>query len=132
MHIWILYEKKGQRLYEGKVIFITSDLLERKIKLVDIIRNEFLLQWRINKMSIYEVLVVVTFVIVTIMMISQYIDSEVPKVCEVLQLMNIFPCLEIKVYKNGHRIKTSELIQHINSPVKVHELKDGILYIEIY
>ena len=33
--------EKGQRLYEGKVIFITSDLLERKIKLVDIIRNEF-------------------------------------------------------------------------------------------
>lgn len=28
-------------LYEGKVIFITSDLLERRVKLVDIIRNEF-------------------------------------------------------------------------------------------
>nr|DAH20281.1 MAG TPA: hypothetical protein [Caudoviricetes sp.] len=33
--------EKGQWLYEGKVIFITSDLLERKIKLVDIIKNEF-------------------------------------------------------------------------------------------
>ena len=32
---------KGHWLYEGKVIFITSDLLQRKIKLVDIIRNEF-------------------------------------------------------------------------------------------
>lgn len=32
--------EKGQWLYEGKVIFITSDLLERTIKLVDI-RNEF-------------------------------------------------------------------------------------------
>lgn len=32
---------KGHWLYEGKVIFITSDLLERTIKLVDIIRNEF-------------------------------------------------------------------------------------------
>ena len=32
---------KEQCLYEGKVIFITSDLLERKIKLVGIIRNEF-------------------------------------------------------------------------------------------
>lgn len=49
MHIWILYQKKGQRLYEGKVIFITSDLLEITIKLVDIIRNEFLLQRRVNK-----------------------------------------------------------------------------------
>lgn len=28
----------GQWLYEGKVIFITSDLLERKIKLVDVKR----------------------------------------------------------------------------------------------
>lgn len=37
----IVSEKKGQWLYEGKVIFITSDLLERTIKLVDIIRNEF-------------------------------------------------------------------------------------------
>lgn len=32
----------GDRIYEGKVIFIRFDLLERKVKLVDII-NEFLL-----------------------------------------------------------------------------------------
>ena len=36
-----IVSEKGQRLYEGKVIFITSDLLERKIKLVDIFINEF-------------------------------------------------------------------------------------------
>jgi hypothetical protein len=36
-----IVSEKGQWLYEGKVIFITSDLLERTIKLVDIIRNEF-------------------------------------------------------------------------------------------
>ena len=83
-------------------------------------------------MNIYEGMVIATFVIITIIMISQYIDSEVPKVCEVLQLMNVLPCYEIKAYKNGKRIKTSELIQHINSPVKAHELKDGILCIEIY
>lgn len=83
-------------------------------------------------MSIYEVLVIVTFVMVTIIMISQYIDSEVPRACDVLQLMNVLPCYEVKVYKNGKRIKTSELIQHINSPVKAHEMKEGILYIEIY
>lgn len=29
---------KGQWLYEGKVIFITSDLLERKVKLVNVKR----------------------------------------------------------------------------------------------
>lgn len=83
-------------------------------------------------MDIYKALVMVTFIMITIVMISQYIDSSVPKVSDVLQLMNILPCYEIKAYKNGKRIKTSELIQYINSPVKEHEMKEGILYIEIY
>lgn len=83
-------------------------------------------------MNIYEVLVIVTFVMVAIIMISQYIDSEVPKLCDVLQLMNILPCYEIKAYKNGKRLRTIELLQHINSPVKAHQIKEGILYIEIY
>lgn len=83
-------------------------------------------------MDIYNVLVMVTFIMSSIIMISQYIDSSVPKVCDVLQLMNVLPCYEIKAYKNGKRIKTSELIQHINSPVKAHEMIDGILCIEIY
>lgn len=83
-------------------------------------------------MSICEVLVITTFVMVAIIMIRQYIDSEVPRVCEVLQLMNVLPCYEVKAYKNGKRIKTSELIHHINRPVKAHEMKEGILYIEIY
>lgn len=83
-------------------------------------------------MDIYNALVMVTFIMSSIIMISQYIDSSVPKVCDVLQLMNTLPCYEIKAYKNGKRIKTSELIQHLKSPVKAHEMKDGILYIEIY
>lgn len=33
-----IVSEKGQWLYEGKVIFITSDLLERKVKLVDVNR----------------------------------------------------------------------------------------------
>ena len=82
-------------------------------------------------MNIYDVIVVATFVIGAIILVNQYIDSEVPRVCEVLQLMNILPCYEIKAFKNGKRINTSELIQHINSPVKAHKMKDGILYIEI-
>lgn len=83
-------------------------------------------------MNLDEVLVIVTFVMVAIIMISQYIDSEVPKLCDVLQLMNILPCYEIKAFKNGKRLRTSELLQHINSPVKAHQMKEGILYIEIY
>lgn len=83
-------------------------------------------------MNIYEGIVMATFVVITIIMISQYIYSCVPRVCDVLQLMYILPCYKIKAFKNGKRIKTSELIQYINSPVKAHEMKEGILYIEIY
>lgn len=83
-------------------------------------------------MNIYEGIVIATFVMVTIIMISQYIDSEVPRVCDVLQLMNTLPCYEVKAFKDGKRINTAELIQNINRPVKAHELKNGILYIEIY
>lgn len=83
-------------------------------------------------MNIYEALIMTTTIMVTIMMVSQYMDREVPKVCDVLQLMNILPCYEIKAFKNGKRIKTSELIQHIKSQVKAYKMKDGILYIEIY
>lgn len=82
-------------------------------------------------MNICEVAVITTFVMVAIIMISQYLDSEVPKVRDVLQLMTILPCYEVKAYKNGKRIKISELIQYINRPVKAHEMKEGILYIEI-
>lgn len=83
-------------------------------------------------MNIYDALIMSTMITVTIMMINQYIDREVPTVCDVLQLMNILPCYEIKAFKNGKRIKTSELIQYIKSHVKGYEMKDGILYIEIY
>lgn len=83
-------------------------------------------------MNICEVLIIVTFIMVTIIAISQYIDSNAPKVCNVLELMNILPGYEIKAFKDGKRLTRSELVQHINSPVKAHELKNGILYIEIY
>ena len=82
-------------------------------------------------MNIYEVLVIVTFVMCTIIMISQYIDSEVSRVCDVLLLMNILPCYEIKAYRDGKCLTASELIGYINKPVKAHQMKEGILYIEI-
>ena len=83
-------------------------------------------------MNICEVLIIVTFIMVSIIAISQYIDSNIPKLCNVLELMNVLPCYEIKAFKGGKRLRTAELIQHINSPVKVYELKEGTLYIEIY
>lgn len=83
-------------------------------------------------MNIYEGMVMATFVMVTIIMISQYINDHVPKVIDVLQLMNVLPCYEVKAYRDGKRLKTSELIQQINRPVKAYQMKEGILYIEIY
>lgn len=32
---------EGHRIYEVRPVFITSDLMERKVELVDIDRNEF-------------------------------------------------------------------------------------------
>lgn len=83
-------------------------------------------------MSICEVLIIVSFIMVSIIAISQYIDSTMPKVCNVLELMNVLPCYEIKAFKDGKCLTSSELVEYINSPVKAHELKNGILYIEIY
>lgn len=36
-------------LFMDKAVFITSDLLERTVKEIEIIRNELLLYWRVNK-----------------------------------------------------------------------------------
>lgn len=83
-------------------------------------------------MDIYKGLVIATFVMTAIIMISQYINDNIPKVSDILQLMYVLPCYEIKAFRNGKRIKTSALIQHINSPAKAYEMKEGILYIEIY
>lgn len=45
--------------------------------------------------------------------------------------MNILPSHEIKAYRDGKRLTASELICYINKPVKAHQMKEGILYIEI-
>ena len=83
-------------------------------------------------MNIYEAISIATFIMVTIMMISDYIDSTQPKLSDVLGLMNLLPTYEIRAYKDGKRLKYAQLIQHIASPVKEYMIKDGILYIEIY
>lgn len=79
-----------------------------------------------------DVIVITTFVMVTIIMIAQYIDNNVPKVRDVLQLMNILACYEVKAYRDGRRLTTIELMEYINCPVKHYSLKGGILFITIY
>lgn len=83
-------------------------------------------------MNIYEVLVIATFIMSAITMISQYIDNNATKVRDVLQLMNIRSCNEIKAYRNGRRLRTVELMKYLNSPVAQYSLEEGILYITIY
>lgn len=83
-------------------------------------------------MNIYEGMVMATFVMTTIIMISQYINDHIPKVIDVLQLMSVLPCYEVKAYRDGKHLKTSELIEQINRPVKAYQMSDSILYIEIY
>ena len=83
-------------------------------------------------MNIHEVIYIITPIMVTIIMICQYIDTNVPKVSDVLQLMNILPCYEIKAYRDGRRLTNIGLMKYINSPVKHVSLQEGILYIHIY
>lgn len=83
-------------------------------------------------MNIYDLIAVATFVIGAIIMNSQHIDNEVPRVSDILQIMNILACYELKAYKGSKQLKNQELVKYINSPVKAYELKDGILYIEIW
>lgn len=78
-------------------------------------------------MNIYE-----GIFMITIIMISQYINYHVPKVIDVLQLINVLPCYDVKAYRGWKHLKTSELIQQINRPVKEYQIREGILYIEIY
>ena len=82
-------------------------------------------------MNIYEGLTIVTFVIVSIMMITQMIDSFVPKLGDVISIVNILPCYEVIVYRRGKRLKRIEWIEYFTSSVGYIELKDGILYIQI-
>lgn len=77
-------------------------------------------------MNICEVMVIAILLCALIMI------SEVPRVCDVLQIVNILPCYEIKAFKNGKRLRTNDLVEYLNSPVKAYKLKEGIFYIEIY
>jgi hypothetical protein len=52
-------------------------------------------------MNICEGLTIVSFIMVSIIAISQYIDSNIPKLCNVLEIMNVLPCYEVKVFKGG-------------------------------
>lgn len=72
-------------------------------------------------------------VMCAIIMISQNIDSEVPRVCDLLLLlfMNKLPRCEIKAYRDGKRLTDSELIGYIMNPLKSYQMKEGILRIEI-
>lgn len=83
-------------------------------------------------MNIYEGLIIVTFVIVSLMMVVQLLDSLAPKLGDVISLVNILPYYEIIVYKSGKRLKRIEWLEYLTSSVHYIEFKDGILYIQIF
>ena len=82
-------------------------------------------------MNIYEGLIIATFVIVVLIMISQYLDSFSPKLIEVLAVLNILPYYEVRVYRNGKRLKPKEWLEYLTHSVHYSEFKDGVLYITI-
>lgn len=82
-------------------------------------------------MNIYEVLIIATFVIEVLIMIYQYLDSFSPKLIEVLAVLNILPYYEVRVYRNGKRLKRNEWLEYLTNSVHYSEFKDGVLYIRI-
>lgn len=82
-------------------------------------------------MNIYEGLIIATFVIVVLIMIAQYLDSLSPKFIEVLAVLNILPCYEVRVYRYGKRLKRNEWLEYLTNSVHYIEFKDGVLYISI-
>ena len=82
-------------------------------------------------MNIYESLIIAIFFMIAIMMVIQFFDSSAPKLRDVLSLVNIFPCYEVKVYRKGKLLKRKEWFEYLTSSVHYSEFKDGILYISI-
>ena len=82
-------------------------------------------------MNIYEGLTIATFVIVVLMMIEQYLSSFAPKLVEVLVILNMLPYYDVRVYRNGRRLKQHEWLEYLTSSVQYTDFKDGILYIRI-
>lgn len=82
-------------------------------------------------MNVYEYLIAAALVIVLVLMITQYFDAATPKLSDVLAVLHILPCYEVKVYRNGKRLRRSEWMEYLTSPVRYSELKDSILYITI-
>lgn len=81
--------------------------------------------------TIYELLIILTFIITTLMMVMHIVENMAPKLGNMLILASTFPCYSIKVYQNGKLLRNSVWIQYINHSVNYYELKDGILYIRI-
>lgn len=76
-------------------------------------------------------IIIAIFIIVVIIMISQYIDSITPKLKDILSISNTIPCYKIVVYRNGKRLRYEAWISYINNSVKYTEFNNGVLYIRI-
>lgn len=81
--------------------------------------------------TIYELLIILTFIIISLMTIIHIVESLVPTLAEILKIANTIPCYYIKVYRNGKLLRYSEWLKYLYHGVNYYELKDGILYVQI-
>lgn len=82
-------------------------------------------------MDIYQVLIILTFIITSAMLIIHILETSTPTLADLLSMANTFPCYTIEIYRNGRRLKHDAWIKYINNSVDEYELKDGILYVQI-
>ena len=81
--------------------------------------------------SIYELLIILTFIITSLMMIIHIVENSAPTLAELLNIANTIPCYYVKVYRNGKLLKYGKWVKYLYHSVNYYELKDGILYIQI-
>lgn len=82
-------------------------------------------------MNIIEVLTILTFIIVSAMMLIQIINTSVPTLADILVIADSIHCHEVRVYRNGKRLKYEAWITYATNSVQYYEVTDGILYIRI-
>lgn len=84
-----------------------------------------------NITEVLTILAISAFIVETIIMIIQIINTSVLTLANLLAIVGSIPCYEVRVYRNGKRLKYEAWITYANNSVKYYELKDSVLYITI-
>lgn len=84
-----------------------------------------------NITEVLSILAISAFIAEAIIIINQIIHTFILTLVDVLSIAGLIPCYEVRVYRNGKRLKYEAWITYAKNSVKYYELKDGILYITI-